>query len=142
MLFKRRSPRQVAAAIVQRPDGKVLLLKRSPHHRTNAEKWSFVTGYVNRGEAPRDAAIRELHEELDIEGTPTRAGEVVVVEFNGRTLYIHPFLFPVGAIEVQLEREHTDYTWIEPGEVYNYDTVPQIDEDLIGVGLLPGAGDQ
>jgi hypothetical protein len=107
MLFKRRSPRQVAAAIVQRPDGKVLLLKRSPFHRTN------------------------------IEGTPTRAGEVVVVEFNGRTLYIHPFLFPVGVIEVQLEREHTDYTWIEPGEVYNYDTVPQIDEDLIGVGLLP-----
>jgi 8-oxo-dGTP diphosphatase len=137
MFFKRRSPRHIAAAIVQRPDGRVLLLKRSPHHRTNAGKWSFVTGYVKKGEPPRVAAVRELREELGIEGTPTRAGEVVVVEFNGRTLYIHPFLFPVGAIEVRLEREHIDYTWIEPGEVYDYDTVPQIDEDLIGVGLLP-----
>jgi 8-oxo-dGTP pyrophosphatase MutT (NUDIX family) len=137
-MFKRRSPRHVAAAIVQRPDGKVLLLKRSPHHRTNAGKWSFVTGYVDRGEAPREAAIRELREELGIKGTPTRAGEVVVVEFNGRTLYIHPFLFAVGEVDIQLEREHTAYTWIEPGEVYDYDTVPQIDEDLIGVGLLSG----
>ena len=138
-MFKRRSPRHVAAAIIQRPDGKVLLLKRSAFHRTNAEKWSFVTGYINRRETPRDAAIRELREELGIDGTPTRAGEVVVVRFNGRTLYIHPFLFPVGTIEVQLEREHTDYTWIEPHEVYDYDTVPQLDEDLIGVGLLPKA---
>jgi 8-oxo-dGTP diphosphatase len=136
-MFRRRSPRHVAAAIVQRPDGKVLLLKRSAHHRTNAGKWSFVTGYVNRREAPRDAAIRELREELGIEGTPTRAGTVVEVEFNGRMLYIHPFLFPVGAVDIRLEREHSTYTWIEPGEVYDYDTVPQIDEDLIGVGLLP-----
>jgi 8-oxo-dGTP diphosphatase len=137
-MFRRRSPRHVAAAIVQRPDGKVLLLKRSAFHQTNAEKWSFVTGYVDPGEAPRDAAIRELREELGIEGTPTRAGAVVVVQFERRTLYIHPFLFPVEAVDIRLEREHSAYTWIEPNEVYEYDTVPQLDEDLIGVGLLPG----
>jgi 8-oxo-dGTP pyrophosphatase MutT (NUDIX family) len=62
---------------------------------------------------------------------------VVVYTDWGAVLNVHPFLFPVEDIEVRLEREHTDYRWIEPSELYEYDFVQQLDEDLINLGLLP-----
>jgi 8-oxo-dGTP pyrophosphatase MutT (NUDIX family) len=129
--------RQVAAAVLQRPDGRVLLLKRSPTHQTNPGKWCFVTGYVRPGEAPGDAAIREVCEELGLEVRPSREGRVVVVHTDwGDTLHIHPYLCAVDVERVNLEHEHVDYAWIEPGEVYDYDHVQQLDEDLEALGLL------
>jgi (d)CTP diphosphatase len=129
---------QIAAAVLQRPDGRVLLLKRSDTHTTNAGKWCFVTGYVNSQESPRDAAIRELKEELGIDALPARQGEIVVVHADQRTLHVHPFLFPVEDFEVVLDWEHTAYAWISPPEIFEYDIVQQLDEDLISLGLLQG----
>lgn len=127
---------QIAAAVLQRPDGWVLLLKRSDTHTTNAGKWCFVTGYVNPHESPRDAAIRELKEELGFDALPTKRGETVVVHTDQRTLHVHPFLFLVEDFEVELDWEHTAYTWIRPPEIFEYDFVQQLDEDLVSLGLL------
>lgn len=128
---------RIAAAVLQRSDGKVLLLKRAETHTTNPGKWCFVTGYVGQDEEPRQAAIRELHEELSIQATPSRAGEIVVVHTSwGKTLHVYPFLFPVEAVEIKLDWEHTDYVWITPPELYQHDFVQQLDEDLISLGLL------
>jgi 8-oxo-dGTP diphosphatase len=128
---------KIAAVVLQRPDGRVLLLKRAPTHTTNPGKWCFVTGYVEPGEEPREAAIRELSEELGIQREPVRAGEVVVVHTErGVTLHVYPFLFPVGDITVTLDWEHTDYAWIQPEELSQYDYVQQLDDDLISLGLL------
>ncbi len=129
--------RRIGAAILQRPDGRVLLLKRAATHTTNPGKWCFVTGYVEPEESPRDTAVRELREELGIEAQPVLAGERVVVHTGwGVTLHVFPFLFRVGDVAVNLEREHVDYAWIEPDELYNYDFVQQLDEDLMALGLL------
>ncbi len=135
--MNRPAVRRIAAAILQRPDGKVLLLKRAQTHTSNPGKWCFVTGYIEDHETPLEAAIRELTEELNLEATPVRAGRIVVVHADwGGTLHVYPFLFHVGDIEVRLEHEHTDYRWIEPSEIYGYDFVQQLDEDLKALGLL------
>ncbi len=129
---------RISAAVLQRPDGKILLLKRAMSHTTNPGKWCFVTGIIEPGESPRDTAIREVREELGIDATPERTGETVVVHTNwGPTLHVFPFLFPVGDVTIRLEREHDDCAWIEPEEVYGYDCVQQLDEDLMALGLLP-----
>ncbi|NDJ86416.1 MAG: NUDIX domain-containing protein, partial [Chloroflexi bacterium] len=101
----------VAAAILQRADGTVLLLQRSSERPTDPDKWCFVTGYVESGEAPREAAIRELAEEVGIEGLePARSGELVTVSRGEETLYIHPFLFRVpDDPQLQIDREHQRY---------------------------------
>lgn len=129
---------RVAAAVLRRPDGRVLLLRRSMLHTTNPGKWCFVTGYVNPDEEPAHAAVREVNEELGLELAVERGGEVVVVKTKRGTLHVYPFLCPVGAEldEVSLDWEHTTYRWIEPQEVYDYDHVPQLDEDLMSLGLL------
>lgn len=128
--------REIAAAVIRRRDGKVLLLKRAPTHTTNAGKWCFVTGYIEAGESAEEAAARELMEELGVAAQPRRSGEMVIVHAAWADLHVHPFLFEVADFTVKLDREHTDYRWIEPHELYGYDFVQQLDEDLIALGLL------
>ena len=55
----------VAAAVITRPDGKVLLAQRPPG-KAFAGYWEFPGGKLEPGESPRDALTRELAEELGI----------------------------------------------------------------------------
>jgi 8-oxo-dGTP diphosphatase len=57
---------EVAAAVILRPDGAFLLGQRAAD-TFYAGYWEFPGGKVERGETPRDALVRELHEELEIE---------------------------------------------------------------------------
>ncbi len=55
----------VAAAVITRPDGSFLLGRRAPG-TFYPGYWEFPGGKVEPGETPRDALIRELHEELGL----------------------------------------------------------------------------
>jgi 8-oxo-dGTP diphosphatase len=57
---------RVAAAVILRPDGQVLLAQR-PDGKAYAGYWEFPGGKLEPGETPRDALVRELHEELGLE---------------------------------------------------------------------------
>lgn len=57
---------EVAAAVLQRPDGSFLLAQR-PADKIWAGYWEFPGGKVEIGESARDALVRELQEELGIE---------------------------------------------------------------------------
>jgi 8-oxo-dGTP diphosphatase len=57
---------EVAAAVLQRPDGSFLLARR-PEGKVFAGYWEFPGGKVEPGEAPATALRRELHEELGID---------------------------------------------------------------------------
>jgi 8-oxo-dGTP diphosphatase len=57
---------QVAAAVILRPDGRFLLGQRAAD-TFYPGYWEFPGGKVEAGESPRQALVRELHEELEIE---------------------------------------------------------------------------
>ncbi len=59
-----RDPKVAAAAVIQE-EGKVLLVQRS----NSPEKgtWTLPAGYVDAGEDPREAAIREVAEETGLQ---------------------------------------------------------------------------
>ncbi|MDX8379648.1 MAG: Nudix family hydrolase [Gallionella sp.] len=57
---------EVAAAVLQRPDGSFLLAQR-PTDKIWAGYWEFPGGKLETGESPHDALIRELREELGID---------------------------------------------------------------------------
>jgi 8-oxo-dGTP diphosphatase len=59
-------PVEVAAAVIQRPDGSFLLAQR-PAGKVYAGWWEFPGGKIEAGESAADALARELHEELGIE---------------------------------------------------------------------------
>ncbi|MBL8454341.1 MAG: NUDIX domain-containing protein, partial [Zoogloea sp.] len=56
----------VAAAVITRPDGSFLVGQRAAD-TFYPGYWEFPGGKVEAGETPREALIRELHEELDME---------------------------------------------------------------------------
>lgn len=80
---------KVAVAVVIGDAGGVLLVRRGIEPGAGA--WSFPAGYVNRGEVVEEAAVREVHEELNLEvrldrlvGVYSRAQEpVVLVVYSG-----------------------------------------------------------
>lgn len=63
--MKNRAPLLVSAGIIHR-GGKILVGQRRKNDR-HPFKWEFPGGKVEFGESPRQALVRELREELQIE---------------------------------------------------------------------------
>lgn len=60
------NPTPVVAALVEAPDGTVVLIRNQGW----PESWfGIVTGFLEKGEGPREAVLRELREELGVDGT-------------------------------------------------------------------------
>ncbi|HTM59151.1 MAG TPA: Nudix family hydrolase [Burkholderiales bacterium] len=57
---------EVAAAVIQRPDGRFLLAQR-PTGKVYAGYWEFPGGKIEPGERAERALARELHEEIGID---------------------------------------------------------------------------
>jgi 8-oxo-dGTP pyrophosphatase MutT (NUDIX family) len=134
--MENKNVRRVVAIVVQRSDGKILLLKRSPDRSYDPDKWSVATGHIKDSEHPHETATRELKEELGVDAKPFKEGRLVIVGSYEKPLHVYPFLFSIDSLKVELDAEHSDYSWIEPKDVYNYDRVDKLEDDLSALDLL------
>jgi len=115
--------------------GKILILKRSGSVRTYRGLWAGVSGSIEKGETPLEAAAREIAEETGLAKDEFRLEKEgrrfsMVDSGLGVRWNIKPFLFSVKADGITIDKEHTEYRWIEPGDVSKYDTVPKLAESL------------
>ena len=110
---------EVAAAVVQQPDGKFLLAER-PAGKPYAGWWEFPGGKIEAGETPYHALVRELHEELGIEVDQTHPWLTRVYAYPHATVRLHFFRVvswhgePHGKENQRLSWQYPDRVEVEP----------------------------
>jgi ADP-ribose pyrophosphatase YjhB (NUDIX family) len=115
---------------------KLLLLKRNHNRSSSPDKWQFVSGFIKERESAEDAVLREVKEETDLDGKIMNSGKVFEVTDNWGRWIILPFLISVTSDKVSIDlNEHSEYKWILPKEVVNFDCVAAIKEDMNNVGI-------
>lgn len=128
-----------AVGCVVQSGGRTLILRRSEKVGSFQGKWACVSGYMEEGDSPEAAAIREVSEELSIQNPiPLKRGEPVIARKDGIVWISHPFLFRIeeeDARQMKIDWEHTDYRWIGFDELRNYDTVPNMTKLISALGL-------
>ena len=116
---------------------KILILRKSNDDWNYPNKWSFCSGYVKEFEAAEDTALREIIEETGLKGTMLKKGKILRIEDKkkGKIWIVSVFLCKVNSSKVKLCRENSEYKWINPNELKNYETVPGLEKDLKALGL-------
>ncbi len=104
---------RVAAAVLQRGDGKVLLAQRLPG-KPYPGYWEFPGGKLEENESARDALVRELAEELGIRAT--RVAPWLTQQFVYPHAHVELNFFRVLAWDGEPRgRDGQAITWQTPG---------------------------
>lgn len=126
---------QVAAAVVYNFEtNKFLLVKRAMTRERFPEKWEFPSGFFEKYENPKEAALRELEEETGLLGEVVKIGEKFSIQIPD--VLVNPVLVVVESNEVELSEEHTDFEWVDLNQIERFETVPKIKQDLKAVDVL------
>ncbi|MEJ0062346.1 MAG: (deoxy)nucleoside triphosphate pyrophosphohydrolase [Alphaproteobacteria bacterium] len=114
----------VAAAVLIDADGKLLLTCRPPGKKF-AGLWEFPGGKVDAGEAPEQALVRELREELGIATSP---GCFTPLTFASHGYDDFHLLMPLYGCRVWQgtpePREGQGLAWVTKQELRDYDLLP------------------
>lgn len=104
------NPTPVVACIIEY-DGKLLLAKNA---KWTVDFYALVTGFLEAGETPAEAALRETYEEVGLRGEIIGfVGNYPFFEQNQLLLVYHI----VGYGEIRLNEELSDYKLVPHAEV-------------------------
>jgi 8-oxo-dGTP diphosphatase len=120
----------VAAAVIQRPDGAFLLAQR-PAGKVYAGYWEFPGGKVEPGEDSTQALSRELHEELGIDVCPTCLSPLTFASHAYEAFHLLMPLYLCRRWDGTLRaREGQEIAWVRASKLSRY-PMPPADEPLI-----------
>lgn len=117
------SPIPVVCALILR--GSSVLLAQRPVGKHLALKWEFPGGKVESGEAPEQAILREIEEELGCEIAVVSALPRSHHEYDRGTVEMIPFICRLlGRSSEPVAHEHAALAWVAEGELEKYDLAP------------------
>lgn len=123
-----------ALNLIVSAESRVLLLKRSEQVLAYKGMWNCLGGFLDEVKPVEEKMLEELWEELSVardQVVSLELGEVreIVDRQIGRTWMLVPGLALLKSKpEVVLDFEHTDFAWVKPAEVGNYNIVPGLDK--------------
>ena len=128
-------PTEIATAVPYNPEkDRFLLTRRTTETSIHPGKWDFPGGHIE-DEKPGEATLRELEEETGLKGKIIRTGESFILDTVDGKFKIHPFLILVKGIP-ELNEEHTEFKWIKPEDLENFQTVKGLKKDLRKLDIL------
>lgn len=110
-------------------DGRYLIQRRAEHLAWIPGKWATTGGSALAGEGSRDAALRELHEELGIAADPTLMRRIARLCRNDNVVDLWQVAGVNAHTRVTLNDEVCAVQWVTPeelrrmvasGDFYNY----------------------
>lgn len=107
---------KVGAAALVEQDGKLLLLRRARPPWKG--QWYLPAGYVEAGETPQDAAVREVREECGLEVKVANFLDTLFFNDDPRgngLLLVYRCQITGG--ELVLTEEITEFQWFSPEEI-------------------------
>ena len=120
-------------------DDKILILKRSEKMKSMQCLWAGVSGIIENNEMPLERAKIEIFEEIGIHEKQIELLKAVQqikissLQYKNHEWVIFPFLFEVKNPEIKLNWENSEFKWIEPNEIKNYKTVPDLEKILFSL---------
>ena len=110
----------VVAAVIKK-DGRIFATQRG--YGAQKDGWEFPGGKVEKGEDPRDALVREIREELEVEILPLE--EICTVEYDYPNISIRLICFWAELVEGSpVLLEHEAAKWLEPDEIESLEWLP------------------
>ena len=114
---------------------KFLILKRSQDVKSMKGLWAGISGIIEGNEEPLQRAKTEIFEELGLQedclGLLKTAHQMQISsQYTNHQWTVFPFLFSVKEPEIKLNWENSEYKWIYPNEISEYQTVPSLDKVL------------
>ncbi|MDG2527660.1 (deoxy)nucleoside triphosphate pyrophosphohydrolase [Caulobacter endophyticus] len=114
----------VAAAALIDVDGRVLICQR-PEGKSLAGLWEFPGGKVEKGEAPEECLIRELHEELGITVAQACLAPFVFASHTYEKFHLLMPLYLLRRWEgLVTAKEHKAMAWVKPDKLSDYEMPP------------------
>ena len=132
-----RSTRIVTSFI--KYNDQILILKRSEKVRSMKGLWSGVSGIIENNENPTDRAKIEIFEEVGIKEKEIRLVKklekmkIQSQQYKNHEWEIFPFLFETKNENIELNWENSEFKWILPKELKNYQTVPSLEKILVNL---------
>ncbi|MBI4134208.1 MAG: NUDIX domain-containing protein [Candidatus Terrybacteria bacterium] len=120
----------VIVALIENSEERMLLLKRSPNSNWAPNLWNIVTGKIEEGEGPVEAALREIREEVALPVSLQEEYARYDVDYDGKVWRTYAFRFSTDHADPILNDEHVDFAWVMPHELSSFDIVPVLLEDL------------
>ena len=121
-------------------DQKILLLKRSNQVKSMKCLWAGISGIIEKDdETPLSRAKIEIFEEVGIKEEELKLLKsiqqlsIVSAQYKNHEWNIFPFLFSTKNMEIKLNWENSEFKWIKPNELKNYETVPELEKILFSL---------
>ena len=121
-------------------DGKILILKRSDKVKSMKRLWAGVSGIIEKNDTtPLARAKIEIFEETGINEEEiellkaTEQMKIKSAQYKNHEWNIFPFLFKAKNPEIKLNWENSEFKWLEPNEIKNYETVPELEKILFSL---------
>ena len=111
---------EVVAAVIQK-DGKILATQRGYGAQKN--RWEFPGGKIEKGEAPRQALVREIREELNCTIQVDAFLKTIEVDYPEFHLIMHCYLCSFVSDTFTL-KEHEAARWLSAETLEEPDWLP------------------
>ena len=118
---------------------RLLMLLRSPEAKLGPSQWGLPAGKIEADESPREAAEREMAEEIG-KAYSTKCiryyGPVRDTYYGGK-YEIHLFQHEWEQGKITLNKEHTEYAWVSKEQISTMDVMLGIEEDIAILEIWP-----